>query len=232
MAAAVGNAAGVSSAKLPPLDPEEVRIKERIKGQPNVIKVGDIIPNTWLARCVEQKKREHFQAHEKFSKGTTVLVIVPEAHSPTCDDQLPQYAKYAIAIKALGVETLAVMAHNSADVLRSWMIKHMPDHESKPMILDVADVYGNFIIAAGLGYDFTGERAIGLGARRCTLILEPDEKTGKPKVVHMILEPDATPNQCVATSALKVREWLQARQKEQVAIKGTPATGVVAASLT
>jgi peroxiredoxin len=194
----------------PPVCPEQLHIKDRIKKQAERIKVGDFIPDVWLSRCTAPKVREHFLSHERFSKGTTVLVMVPEAFSPTCDDQLPDYVKYAIAIKSLGVETLAFMAINSPDVLRAWMIKHMKEHDTQKTILDVADVYGNFTIAAGLGHDFTGERAIGLGSRRCTLIIEPDATSGKPKVVHMILEPEVAPNQCVETSAKKVLEWLKA----------------------
>lgn len=198
----------------PPEDPEDY-IKWRVANQPKMIDVGNVIPNENLHRCVTQTTREFKKSHEWLSKGVTLLVTVPSAHSPTCDNQLPQFITSANRIKELGVDKIIFVAPNSTDVVRSWAEFHKIGED----VLCLADPYQRLIIKMGLGFDFTGERTLGLGARRCALLIEQpkDKQSGNPvpTVVHRILETDPTKpvNQCAETSAQKVVEWLEARQK-------------------
>lgn len=205
----------------PPADPQQY-IKWRIAKQPAMIKVGDAIPNFILTNYISEHFLNDDNSHIRFSKGTTLLFMVPALNNPNYIDQLPEYLASAQKIKDLGVQRIVFVAPNPPSLVKSWEVMHKATEDK---VLCVADTYQYFTIAMGLGVDLTSFYC-GLGARRSILILQPkqDPKAGKmvPTVVHRILESDDFAP--VETTAQKVIQWLAANMKTTAASASKPAT--------
>ena len=94
-----------------------------------------------------------------FGGKTVVLFAVPGAFTPTChNNHLPGFIEHAEAIKARGVDTIAVIAVNDPHVMKAW--KGASDASDK--VLFLADGSATFTKAADMVLDGT---AFGLGIR-------------------------------------------------------------------
>src|SRR5205085_7788369 len=94
-----------------------------------------------------------------FKGKKVVLFAVPGAFTPTCHkNHMPGFVKNADAIKAKGIDTIAVTAVNDVFVMDAW--KKASGAEGKIEFL--ADGNGDFVKALGLTFDASG---IGLGLR-------------------------------------------------------------------
>ncbi len=116
------------------------------------IKVGDRLPNaTFRVMTAEGPKPK--TTDEIFKGKKVVLFAVPGAFTPTCHkNHLPGFVKNAAAIKAKGIDTIAVTAVNDAFVMDAW--KKASDAEGKIEFL--SDGNAEFAKALGLELDVSG----------------------------------------------------------------------------
>ncbi|MBV6656343.1 MAG: redoxin family protein [Devosiaceae bacterium] len=122
------------------------------------LSVGSTLPDVDLAAIgpdgPEAKGRDAL-----FGGKTVVLFAVPGAFTPTCNNNhLPGFIAQADAIKAKGVDTIAVVAVNDVHVMSAW--KAASDAGDK--VLFLADGSAAFTKAADMVLDAT---AFGLGIR-------------------------------------------------------------------
>jgi peroxiredoxin len=97
-----------------------------------------------------------------------VLFAVPGAFTPTCDrNHLPGFVQNADAIKAKGVDTIAVTGVNDVFVMNAW--KKSSGAEGKVEFL--ADGGAAFAKAIGLTIDLT-ERGLGVRSQRYSMVVE------------------------------------------------------------
>ena len=84
------------------------------------IKVGDRVPNaTFTVMTAEGPKPK--TTDEIFKGKKVVLFAVPGAFTPTCNkNHLPGFVKNADAIKAKGIDTIAVTGVNDVFVMDAW----------------------------------------------------------------------------------------------------------------
>lgn len=121
------------------------------------IKVGEKLPNaTFRVMTAEGPKPK--TTDEVFSGKKVVLFAVPGAFTPTCSkNHLPGFVTNAAAIKAKGIETIAVTGVNDVFVMDAWKTAAGSDD-----IEFLADGSADFAKAVGLELDAS---AMGLGVR-------------------------------------------------------------------
>jgi peroxiredoxin len=104
---------------------------------------------------------------ELFKGKKVVLFAVPGAFTPTCHkNHLPGFVKNAAAIKAKGVDTIAVTGVNDVFVMDAWKKQTGGD-----AIEFLADGSGNWAKAMGLSLDLS-ERGLGLRSQRYSMVVE------------------------------------------------------------
>jgi peroxiredoxin len=132
------------------------------------IKVGDRLPNaTFTVMTAEGPKPK--TTDEIFKGKKVVLFAVPGAFTPTCHkNHLPGFVKNAAAIKAKGVDTIAVTGVNDVFVMEAW--KNATGADGK-IDLFLADGSANFAKAIGLTADLT-ERGLGVRSQRYAMVVE------------------------------------------------------------
>jgi peroxiredoxin len=130
------------------------------------IKVGDRVPNgTFTAMTGEGPKP--MTTDELFKGKKVVLFAVPGAFTPTCHrNHLPGFVKNAAAIKAKGIDTIAVTGVNDVFVMDAWKKQSGGD-----AIEFLADGSGNFAKAMGLTADLT-ERGLGVRSQRYAMVVD------------------------------------------------------------
>ncbi|HWP27457.1 MAG TPA: peroxiredoxin [Xanthobacteraceae bacterium] len=130
------------------------------------IKVGDRLPNvTFMVMTAEGPKPR--TTDEIFKGKKVVLFAVPGAFTPTCHkNHLPGFVKNAAAIKAKGVDTIAVTGVNDVFVMDAWKKASGADG-----IEFLADGSGKFASAIGLTADLT-ERGLGVRSQRYAMLVE------------------------------------------------------------
>src|SRR6266571_7563334 len=131
------------------------------------IKVGDRIPNaTFTVMTADGPKPK--TTDELFKGKKVVLFAVPGAFTPTCsNNHLPGFVKNAAAIKAKGIDTIAVTGVNDVFVMDAW--KKNTGAEGKIEFL--ADGSAAFANAIGLSIDL-GERGLGTRSQRYAMLVE------------------------------------------------------------
>lgn len=159
------------------------------------IAVGDKLPDATLKTMTADGAKSMTTA-EIFAGKKVVLFGVPGAFTPTCsNNHLPGYLENHDAIKAKGVDTVAVVAVNDHHVMGAW--QKFTGGEGK--ILYLADGNGEFIKALGLEADLS---AAGLGTRskRFSMIVEDGKVTS--------LNIEDSPGQAVVSGAAAMLEKL------------------------
>lgn len=131
------------------------------------IKVGDRLPNvTFRIMTAEGPKPK--TTDEIFKGKKIVLFGVPGAFTPTCHkNHLPGFLGKADAIKAKGVDGIAVTAVNDAFVMDAW--EKATGANGKIEFL--ADGSAEFAKAVGLELD-AGERGLGIRSQRYSMLVE------------------------------------------------------------
>ena len=131
------------------------------------IKVGDRVPNgTFTVMTAEGPKPK--TTDELFKGKKVVLFAVPGAFTPTCNNNhLPGFVKNAAAIKAKGVDTIAVTGVNDVFVMDAW--KKATDTAGKIEFL--ADGSAAFANALGLSVDL-GARGLGTRSQRYAMVID------------------------------------------------------------
>ena len=122
------------------------------------IAVGDKLPQT-VFRVMTADGPQPRTTEEIFKGRKVVLFAVPGAFTPTCqNNHLPGYLKNADAIKAKGVDAIAVTGVNDVFVMNAWC----KANNAEGQIEFLADGNADFAKALGLSMDGSG---FGLGTR-------------------------------------------------------------------
>ena len=131
------------------------------------IKVGDRVPNgTFTVMTADGPKPK--TSDELFKGKKVVLFAVPGAFTPTCsNNHLPGFVKNAAAIKAKGIDTIAVTGVNDVFVMDAW--KKASGADGKVEFL--ADGSGDFAKALGLTVDL-GARGLGTRSQRYAMVVD------------------------------------------------------------
>lgn len=131
------------------------------------IKVGDRLPNaTFTVMTADGPKP--MTTDDVFKGKKVVLFAVPGAFTPTCHkNHLPGFAKNAAAIKAKGVNTIAVTGVNDVFVMDAWKKDSSADGKIDYFL---ADGSANFAKSLGLTVDLT-ERGLGVRSQRYSMVV-------------------------------------------------------------
>jgi peroxiredoxin len=131
------------------------------------IKVGDRLPSaTFTVMTTDGPKPR--TTEEIFKGKKVVLFAVPGAFTPTCHkNHLPGFLQNADAIKAKGVEAIAVTGVNDVFVMDAW--KKATGADGKIDFL--ADGSGDFAKALGLTADLVA-RGLGVRSQRYSMLVE------------------------------------------------------------
>jgi len=131
------------------------------------IKVGDKLPAATF-RVMTPDGPAPKTADDIFKGKKVVLLAVPGAFTPTCHKKhLPGFVENAGAIKAKGVDTIAVTSVNDVFVMDAW--KKATGAEGKVEFL--ADGTGEFAKAIGLTFDGSGN-GLGIRSRRYSMLVD------------------------------------------------------------
>ena len=132
-----------------------------------MIKVGDRLPEGSFRVKQDDGSVKQMTMHELFDKQKVVLVGVPGAFTSTCHNtHIPTFVKNAAAIKAKGVDRIAVMAVNDHHVMKAWHAAQGAD--GIDFLADGSAVYAK---AMGLESDMS-ENGMGLRCKRFAMIVE------------------------------------------------------------
>ncbi len=119
------------------------------------ISVGERLPDATFRVKTADGFAEKSTA-DIFAGRKVVLFAVPGAFTPACSsNHLPGYIEQAEAIKAKGVDEIAVVAVNDHHVMNAWA--KASGGEGK--VLFLADGAGAFTRAAGLEVDLVARRS-------------------------------------------------------------------------
>jgi glutaredoxin/glutathione-dependent peroxiredoxin len=132
-----------------------------------MIKVGDRLPEGSFRVKQDDGSMKQMTTHELFDKQKVVLVGVPGAFTPTCHNaHIPTFVRNVAAIKAKGVQRIAVVAVNDHHVMKAW-------HEAEKAdgIDFLADGSGVYARAMGLDADMS-ENGMGLRVKRFAMVVD------------------------------------------------------------
>ena len=128
-------------------------------------------------------------AADVLGQGNVVLVGLPGAFTPTCNDNhVPGYLENADAIKQRGVDAIYILSANDHHVMRAWE-KSLGSEGKVQMI---SDWDASYATALGLNVDISAY-GLGMRAKRFSILF----KDGKVAVVNV----EDNPGQVSSTSA-------------------------------
>jgi glutaredoxin/glutathione-dependent peroxiredoxin len=152
------------------------------------LQVGQTAPQGTLKIITADGPAEK-SASDLFGSGTVVLVGVPGAFTPTCNDNhVPGYLDNAEALKARGADAIYILSANDHFVMRAWE-KSLGSQGKVTMIADWNAAYAK---ALGLDIDIS-VAGLGVRAKRFSILF----KDGKAAAVHV----EDSPGVVVNTSA-------------------------------
>ncbi|ETR78361.1 alkyl hydroperoxide reductase [Afipia sp. P52-10] len=131
------------------------------------IKVGDKIPESKF-RVMTADGPAWKSTDEVFKGKTVALFAVPGAFTGTCHKMhMPSITLNANAIKAKGVNTIAVTAVNDVFVMQAWK----RDTDGKDQVEFLADGSADFAKAIGMDADFSAG-GMGVRSKRYSMLVE------------------------------------------------------------
>ena len=131
------------------------------------IEVGQSLPHATF-RVTTAEGVETRTTEEVFKGKSVVLFAVPGAFTPTCHkNHLPGYLRHADAIKARGIDTIAVTSTNDPFVLAAWA----KDTAAAATIEFLSDGNGDFAKAIGLDFDGSS-RGMGIRSQRYSMVVK------------------------------------------------------------
>ena len=131
------------------------------------IEVGARLPNTTF-RTMGPDGPATLMADELFAGKKAVLFAVPGAFTPTCHkNHLPGYLNNLDALKAKGVEVVAVTSVNDVFVMNAWA----EATGAAGKIEFLSDGNAEFAKAIGLDLDATGG-GLGIRSKRYVMLLD------------------------------------------------------------
>ena len=130
------------------------------------ISVGDKLPEATFKTMTDDGAKAITSA-EIFPGKKVVLFGVPGAFTPTCsNNHLPGFVKNAAAIKAKGIDTIAVTGVNDVFVMNAWKKSAGAD-----AIEFLADGSAAWAKAVGITADLT-ERGLGVRSGRYAMVVD------------------------------------------------------------
>ncbi|CAM5477319.1 Glutathione-dependent peroxiredoxin OS=Afipia felis OX=1035 GN=BN961_02857 PE=3 SV=1 [Afipia felis] len=131
------------------------------------IQVGDSLPQATFFVMTEEGPKP--KTTDEIFKGKKVaLFAVPGAYTGTCHKlHMPSVFQNAAAIKAKGVDTIAVTAVNDVFVLKAWK----RDTDFKDEAIYLADGSADFAKALGLDIDLSA-RGLGVRSKRYSMLVD------------------------------------------------------------
>ena len=132
-----------------------------------MIKVGDRLPQAKFR--VMTSEGPQWKTTDDIFKGKKVaLFAVPGAFTPTCSNlHMPSFVQNAGALKAKGVDTIAVTGVNDVFVMDAW--KKASNADGKIEFL--ADGNGEFAKAIDMAFDGSGN-GLGTRSKRYAMLVE------------------------------------------------------------
>jgi peroxiredoxin len=131
------------------------------------IKIGDRLPATKF-RIMTGEGPQVKSTDDIFKGKKVALFAVPGAFTNTCHTMhMPSITVNAAAMKAKGVDTIAVTSVNDIFVMKAWQRDTDPDLHT----LFLADGTADFAKAVGLDIDLTGP-GLGLRSKRYSMLVE------------------------------------------------------------
>ena len=131
------------------------------------IKIGDKLPNATF-RLLTPDGPKPTTTQEYFAGRRIVLFGLPGAFTPTCHkNHLPGFIAEEAAIKAKGIDAIAVTSVNAHHVLAAWA----KAIGAEGHIDFLADGAADFAKAAGLDYD-ASPGGMGVRSRRYSALVE------------------------------------------------------------
>jgi len=131
------------------------------------ISVGDRVPAATFTTMTPDGPAPK-TSDDIFKGKKVVLFAVPGAFTPTCHkNHMPGFVKNADAIKAKGIDTIAVTAVNDVFVMDAW--KKASGAEGKIEFL--ADGSADFAKAIGLSLDASA-RGLGVRSQRYCMVVD------------------------------------------------------------
>src|SRR3984893_18262133 len=130
------------------------------------IKVGDRVPSgSFMTMSADGPKPVN--TDDIFKGKKVVLFAVPGAFTPTCHkNHLPGFVKNADAIKAKGIDTIAVTSVNDGFVMNEWKNESGAD-----AIEFLADGNGDFAKAIDMTLDGSAN-GLGIRSKRYAMLVE------------------------------------------------------------
>lgn len=131
------------------------------------IAVGDTLPHATFKVMTSDGPAE--RTTEELTRGRRVVLFgVPGAFTPTCDrNHLPGFLQNLDAIRAKGVDEVAVVSVNDMFVMNAWAKASGGDGK----ITFLADGSAEFTKAVGLELDASGF-GMGLRSKRYSMLVE------------------------------------------------------------
>ncbi|TDH38691.1 peroxiredoxin [Pseudohoeflea suaedae] len=159
------------------------------------ISIGDKLPEFTLKETAPEGMKE-VTISEIFSGKKVVLFAVPGAYTPTCtQNHMPGYLKNYDAIKAKGVDDIAVVAVNDAFVMDAWAKSTGGAGKMRFLV----DWDAAFTKALGMEMDLSGG-TLGIRSKRYSMIVEDG------KVTRLNIED--SPSEAVTSGAEALLEQL------------------------
>ncbi|MBC6444670.1 MAG: peroxiredoxin [Alphaproteobacteria bacterium GM202ARS2] len=121
------------------------------------MKTGDSIAKADVFVLADGKPQQ-VNSIDLLAQQTVLLIAVPGAFTPTCDDQMPGYVTQAEAFRQKGIDALYCLSINDPFVMGAWEEKLA----SQGKVSMIADSNGTFTQAMDMMCDLS---AAGLGAR-------------------------------------------------------------------
>jgi peroxiredoxin len=160
-----------------------------------MIAIGDKLPSMKFKTPTPDGPAE-ITASDLFDGKTVVLFAVPGAFTPTCHmNHFPGYLDNLDALKAKGVDTVAVTAVNDVFVMKAWA----EATGGKDKITFLADGSADFAKAIGLELD-ANPFGLGIRSKRYSMIVVD----GVVKTLNV----EDVPSQATVSSAAKILEQL------------------------
>lgn len=152
------------------------------------ISVGDNLPDAEFTVMADEGPTSRNSA-DIFKGRKVVLFAVPGAFTPTChNNHMPGFVEHSEAIKAKGVDEIAVVSVNDVFVMDAWKTAVNSDDK----ISFLADGSADFTKAIGMDLDLT-ERGLGVRSLRYAMIVDDGKVTS--------LNIDDVPSNATASSA-------------------------------
>ncbi len=131
------------------------------------IKVGDRLPEAKF-RVMTGEGPQVKTTDDIFKGKKVALFAVPGAYTNTCHKMhMPSVFQNAAAIKAKGVDTVAVVSVNDIFVMKAWQRDTDLNNEG----LYLADGNGEFTKAIGMEFDGSGN-GLGIRSKRYSMLVE------------------------------------------------------------